>query len=283
MDLAVWTAQQITRVSARSSMPPRAICQLHFSICRVNETEPDNYRITVYEDACNTTPCTWPPAPDVKQIETVRRGDGSHRNDVCGIGGRHTLPHSLPAMVHRHKRLILVLAVLVLLPAICVAAFSYLLSLTVPPGWLQVFEITEQKAWRAGSSWRRTISRSRPKSSSPSTRIRGCRTGVPVPERPDVCCLGGVSEACGADRGSGVADGADAGGLFVWGYQFRKRSAEHGATVPEICATGRAEKAHCSPYPRVVQKVARKVLKHERLLPKIWFNPLFPSPFSQSL
>lgn len=54
-------------------------------------------------------------------------------------------------------------------------------------------------------------------------------------------------------------------------YQFRKRLAEHGATVPEICAAGTAEKAHCSPHPRVVQKVARKVLKHERSLPKIWF------------
>lgn len=56
------------------------------------------------------------------------------------------MPHSLPATVHRHKRLILVLAVLVLLPAICVAAFPYLLSLTVPPDRLQVFEVTEQKA-----------------------------------------------------------------------------------------------------------------------------------------
>ncbi len=50
-------------------------------------------------------------------------------------------------MVHRHKRPILVLAVLiVVLLAICVAAFPYLLSLTVPPDRLRVFEVTGQKA-----------------------------------------------------------------------------------------------------------------------------------------
>ncbi len=54
--------------------------------------------------------------------------------------------HSLPATVHRHKRLILVLLSLVILPLICVAAFPYLLSLTVPPDRLQVFEVTDQKA-----------------------------------------------------------------------------------------------------------------------------------------
>ncbi len=56
------------------------------------------------------------------------------------------MPHSLSAMVRRHKRPILVLAVLVILPAICVAAFPYLLSLTVPADRLQVFEVTGQKA-----------------------------------------------------------------------------------------------------------------------------------------
>ncbi len=53
---------------------------------------------------------------------------------------------SPPAIVHRHKRLILVLVVLVILPLICIAAFPYLLSLTVPPDRLQVFEVTEQHA-----------------------------------------------------------------------------------------------------------------------------------------
>jgi hypothetical protein len=54
---------------------------------------------------------------------------------------------SLPEIVHRNRRLILVLVVLVVLPVICIAAFPYLLSLTVPPDRLQVFEVTEQKAW----------------------------------------------------------------------------------------------------------------------------------------
>ncbi len=52
----------------------------------------------------------------------------------------------LSATVHRHKRLITVLVVLVILPLICIAAFPYLISLTVPPDRLEVFEVTEQKA-----------------------------------------------------------------------------------------------------------------------------------------
>ncbi len=53
---------------------------------------------------------------------------------------------SLSAMVHQHKKLIIILVILVILPLICIAVFPYLISLTVPPDRLQVYEITEQKA-----------------------------------------------------------------------------------------------------------------------------------------
>lgn len=53
---------------------------------------------------------------------------------------------SLPHQLRRHTKLIILLVVLVLLPLICIVVFPHLLSLTVPPDRLQVFEITEQKA-----------------------------------------------------------------------------------------------------------------------------------------
>jgi len=52
---------------------------------------------------------------------------------------------SLSAMVHKHKKLIISLVILIILPLICIAALPHLMYLTVPPDRLEVFEVTEQK------------------------------------------------------------------------------------------------------------------------------------------
>jgi hypothetical protein len=49
-------------------------------------------------------------------------------------------------MVQQHKKFILLLVVLVVLPLIGIIAFPYFMYLTVPPDWLLVYEVTEEKA-----------------------------------------------------------------------------------------------------------------------------------------
>lgn len=53
---------------------------------------------------------------------------------------------SFSAIVQQYKISIIVLVVLIILPLIGIAAFPCLMSLTVPPDWLMVYEVTEQKA-----------------------------------------------------------------------------------------------------------------------------------------
>ena len=52
---------------------------------------------------------------------------------------------SFSAIVQQHKKFILLLVVMIL-PLIGIAAFPYFMYLTVPPDWLLVYEVTEQKA-----------------------------------------------------------------------------------------------------------------------------------------
>ena len=53
---------------------------------------------------------------------------------------------SLSAIVQQYRKSIIVLVVLIILPLIVIAAFPYFMSLTVPPDWLLVYEVTEEKA-----------------------------------------------------------------------------------------------------------------------------------------
>lgn len=53
---------------------------------------------------------------------------------------------SFSAIVQHHKKFILLLVVMIILPLIGIAAFPYFMYLTVPPDWLLVYEVTEQKA-----------------------------------------------------------------------------------------------------------------------------------------
>lgn len=52
---------------------------------------------------------------------------------------------SFSAIVQHHKKFILLLVVIVILPLIGIAAFPYFMYLTIPPDWLLVYEVTEQK------------------------------------------------------------------------------------------------------------------------------------------